>query len=284
MNQTALILAALLTCAAVPASAQTTPTQTMPARTTPTPLLSGTTADLPWGLYAGGLTDLQTGDNRLRLSAPEGARVLGTRYDDGSRTALITYRPAPDIDARSALAFATGQLQRQGFELTFRVFYPEEGRARALLRRTDRLIEVQIIKGATGAVQALYQFRDANLPQRLLLGETPDNLRVYAQPINLNTVQIVPGRIFLSPPGDVLVDIASYRDRQVSLLFFGNYTLRELEDFYLPFFQSQGFVETTDRDSGELSRTYQLARSGERYRLTLTASDETSRSRVTLGP
>lgn len=273
MNQKALVLAALLACAS-PVLAQTTPS----------PLLSGTTADLPWGLYAGGLTDLQTGDNRLRLSAPEGVRVLGTRYDAGTRTALITYRPTSGLSAQNALAFATEQLQRQGFDLTYRVIYPDEARARALLRRMDRLIEVQVLKGATGAVQALYQFRGAGLPERLLVGEAPDNLWVYAEPIDLKTVQIVPGRIFLTPPGNVLIDSASYRGREASLLFYGMYTLRDLENYYLPFFKAQGFVETVDRDSGELSRTYQLARSGETYSLTLTASDATSRSRVTLGP
>ncbi|GGL78969.1 hypothetical protein GCM10010840_16020 [Deinococcus aerolatus] len=274
MNQKALVFAALLACAPLPAVAQTTPA----------PLLSGTTGTLPWGLYAGGLTDLQAGDNRLRLSAPAGVRVLGTRYDDGSRTALLTYRPTSGLSAQNALAFATEQLQRQGFELTYRVIYPDEARARALLRRMDRLIEVQVLKGATGAIQALYQFRGGALPGRLLVGEAPDNLRVYAEPIDLKTVQIVPGRIFLTPPGNVLIDSASYRDREASLLFYGMYTLQELEDYYLPFFQAQGFVETVERDSGELSRTYQLARSGQTYRLTLTASDATSRSRVTLEP
>lgn len=274
MNKKTLVFAALLACSTLPVAAQTTPT----------PLLSGTTGTLPWGLYAGGLTDLQAGDNRLRLSAPEGAKVLGTRYDDGSRTALITYRPPSGLSAQNALAFATEQLQRQGFELTFRVIYPDEARARALLRRTNRLIEVEILRGATGAVQALYQFRDGNLPERLLLDQAPDTLRVYAEPIDLKTVQIVPGRIFLTPPGDVLIDVASYQGREASLLFYGNYTLQNLADFYLPFFRAQGFVETADRDSGELSRSYQLARSGETYRLTLTASDATSRSRVTLGP
>ncbi|CAM4235828.1 hypothetical protein [Deinococcus marmoris] len=273
MNQKSFILAALLACAPLSAAAQTTPA----------PLLSGTTGTLPWGLYAGGLTDLQAGENRLRLSAPEQAKVLGTRYDAGTRTALITYRPTPALDVRGALDFATDQLQRQGFELTFRV-YPEDTRARALLRRTDRLIEVQVLQGATGNIQALYQFRSGDLPERLLVGQAPDNLRVYAEPIDLKTVQIVPGRIFLTPPGDVLIDIISYRDRRASMLFYGTYTLKDLEDFYLPFFKSQGFVETADRDSGELSRTYQLARSGETYSLTLNASFSTSRSRVTLGP
>ncbi|GGO41934.1 hypothetical protein [Deinococcus humi] len=273
MNQKSLVLAALLVCATLPAAAQTTPA----------PLLSGTTGTLSWGLYAGGLTDLQTGDNRLRLSAPEQAKVLGTRYDAGTRTALITYRPPPALDVRGALDFAAAQLQRQGFELTFRV-YLEGARARALLRRTDRLVEVQMIQGASGTIQALYQFRSGDLPLRLLAGEAPDNLRVYADPIDLKTVQIVPGRIFLTPPGNVLIDSASYHDRRASLLFYGNYTLKDLEDFYLPFFKSQGFVETSDRDSGERSRTYQLARSSETYSLTLNASDATSRSRVTLGP
>jgi hypothetical protein len=273
MNPQFLVLAALLACATLPAAAQTTPA----------PLLSGTTADLPWGLYAGGLTDLQEGDNRLRLSAPEEARVLGTRYDANTRTALITYRPLSALSAHDALAFATDQLQRQGFDVTFRV-YPEATRARALLRRTDRLIEIEILQGARGVIQALYQFRDGELPERLLVGEAPDNLWVYAEPIDLKTVRIVPGRVFLTPPGDVLIDVASYRDGKASLLFYGNYTLKDLESFYLPFFKSQGFVETADRDSGDLSRTYQLARSGETYTLTLNASFSTSRSRVTLGP
>ncbi len=273
MNPQRFVLVALLACVPLPAAAQTTPS----------PLLSGTTADLPWGLYAGGLTDLQAGDNRLRLSAPEGVRVLGTRYDAGTSTALITYRPTSPLGARNALAFAVDQLQRQGFEVTFRA-YPADARARALLRRTNRLIEIEILQGGDGVIQALYQFRNGDLPGRLLVGEAPDNLWVYAEPIDLKTVQIVPGRIFLTPPGNVLIDSASYRGREASLLFYGMYTLRDLENYYLPFFKAQGFVETVDRDSGELSRTYQLARSGETYSLTLTASDATSRSRVTLGP
>ena len=74
------------------------------AQTTGERLLSGTTLGLPWGLYRGGLTNLGDGDPRLRLSAPQGARVLGTRYDEGTRTALLTYRHGGD--ARQALAFA----------------------------------------------------------------------------------------------------------------------------------------------------------------------------------
>lgn len=273
MNHKILVLAALLVCATLPAAAQTTPA----------PLLSGTTDTLPWGLYAGGLTDLQAGENRLRLSAPEQARVLGTRYDAPTRSALITYRPTPALDVQAALAFATNQLQRQGFELTFRVF-PEDTRARALLRRVDRLIEVQIIQGASGTIQALYQFRGSDLPLRLLTDQAPDDLVVYGEPINLETVRIVPGQIFLTPPGNVLIDDASYRAGEVSLLFYGDYTLMDLENFYLPFFKAQGFVETVDQDSGEQSRTYRLGRAGETYRLTLNASDATSRSRVTLRP
>ncbi|GGO31760.1 hypothetical protein [Deinococcus humi] len=275
MNRKVLILAALLGCSTIAASAQTLPL----------PLLSGTTGDLPWGLYAGGLTDLQAGENRLRLSAPEQAKVLGTRYDADSRTALISYRPMAPMDAQRALAFATEQLQREGFDLTFRVIStPQNTRARALLRRNDHLIEIEVIQGTSGIIQALYQFRNNDLPERLLMDQAPDNLRVYGAPLDLDTVQIVPGRIFLTPPGDVLIDSASYRDREASLLFYGNYSLKELENFYLPFFRSQGFIETTEQDSGEQSRTYRLARSGETYSLTLNASDPTSRARVTLGP
>jgi hypothetical protein len=42
-------------------------------------------------LYSGGLTDLSDGATRLRLSAPQGARILGTRYDAQSRSALVSY-------------------------------------------------------------------------------------------------------------------------------------------------------------------------------------------------
>ncbi len=279
MNWKAILIATLLLVPAGRAFAQTTSTPV----TTPAPLLSGTTDGLPWGLYPGGLTDLQEGENRLRLSVPADARVLGTRYDGEGRrpAALITYRVPGGLDARSALAFATNQLQRQGFDLTSRA-YPDSNQARALLRRQDRLIEVQILQGATGNLQALYLFRGGDLPEPLLVDQAPASLRVYAEPIDLTTMPVEPGRIFLTPPGDVLIDITSYRDATASLLFFGNYTLRQLEDFYLPFFRSQGFTETTQQDLGGQARSYQISRDGNTYTLTLNASDATSRARVTL--
>jgi hypothetical protein len=282
MNWKTILIAAALVVPAGSVSAQTTSAQTTPPANTPAPLLSGTTDGLPWGLYPGGLTDLQEGENRLRLSAPADARVLGTRYSGGDRpAALITYRAAGGLDARSALAFATNQLQRQGFDLTSRA-YPDSNQARALLRRQERLIEVHILQGATGNLQALYLFRGGNLPQRLLVDQAPSSLQVYAEPIDLSTVAIQPGRIFLTPPGDVLIDITSYRDATASMLFFGNYTLQQLEDFYLPFFRDQGFIETTQQDLGGQARAYQLSRDGNTYTLTLNASDATSRARVTL--
>ena len=101
------------------------------AQSSPEPLLRGTTFNLPWGLYAGGLTTLTEGEARLRLSAPADAKVLGTRYDEGSRRALITYRSPLSADA--AMDFATGQLRRQGFEQTYRARVGS-GQSRALLR------------------------------------------------------------------------------------------------------------------------------------------------------
>lgn len=262
-----LLLSALLL--AVPAAAQTTGER----------LLSGTTLGLPWGLYRGGLTNLGDGDPRLRLSAPQGARVLGTRYDGGTRTALLTYRHGGD--AREALAFAVEQLQRQGFTLTYRA-YPSPGQTRALLRRVDRLVEVRIIRGAEGVTQVLYRFRDGEQPERLLTDQVPDNLRVYAAPIDLQTVPAESGRVYLTLPDEELIDFTAYRDGAVVLAFYGGYTLGQLLDFYVPLFVRQGFVETGDRMTDEAEQTLRFARGGERLTLRLEASPAVEQTRVTL--
>jgi len=288
----------LLTLLSGAATAQTTIQTT--AQTTGERLLSGTTLGLPWGIYAGGLTNLQDGEPRLRLSAPLGARVLGTRYTPGTRAALVTYRH--DLDARAALAFAVNQLQRQGFELTFRA-WPGEGRAQAILRRNETLIEVRITRGAQGVTQALYLFRDGELPERLLTDQLPASLTVYAGPVDLKTVQAEPGRVILTPPvdletieagtldtewepiltapTDVLLDLTSYRDGVVSLQFYGNFTLDQLKAFYLPFFTQQGFIETADVQEGTTEATFQFARGTERLTVELQASPTTT-SRVDL--
>lgn len=262
-----LLLSALLLTA--PAAAQTTGER----------LLSGTTLGLPWGLYRGGLTNLGDGDPRLRLSAPQGARVLGTRHDGGTRTALLTYRHRGD--AREALEFAVDQLRRQGFSLTHRTF-PSPGQARALLRRVERLVEVQVIRGAEGVTQVLYRFRDGEQPERLLTDQLPDNLRVYAAPIDLQTVPAEPGRVYLTLPDDELIDFTAYRDGAVILAFYGGYTLAQLLDYYVPFFVQQGFVETGDRRTDEAEQTLRFARGGERLTLRLEASPAAEQTRVTL--
>lgn len=239
-------------------------------------LLSGTTLGLPWGIYAGSAASLQTDSTRLRISAPSGARILGTRYDPGSRSALVSYRHGQN--ARSALEFAVEQLQRQGFELTFRS-WPGEGRAQALLRRNESLVEIRITRGAEHVTQALYRFKNGRLPERLMVGELPSFIEAYAGPVDLKTVQTERGRVVISPPSDVLLDLVSYRNGVVSLQFYSNYTLAQLRDFYLPFFIAQGFIEVADAQKGASQTTYRFARGDERLTVELQSSTA-SRARV----
>lgn len=123
------------------------------------PLLGGTTSGLAWGIYAGGLTtaSLQEDGPDLRVSVPAGASVLGTRYDAAKRTALLSYRLPGGLDARSALAFATNQLQLQGFDIGERSF-PDASSARATLNRDGQRIEVQTTRQANGDLQVQYVF------------------------------------------------------------------------------------------------------------------------------
>lgn len=244
------------------------------------PLLRGNTLGLPWGLYSGGLTDLDSGEARLRLSAPAEAKVLGTRYDAATRTALITYRSA--LSAREAMAFAVGQLERQGFTLTQRD-YPQVSQARALLRRTDRLVEMQVLQSKGNVISVLYTFRSGDMPTRLLADQAPDALRIYDAPLNLQTVDVEPGLVYLTPPDAVMIDLTSYRNGAASLLFYGNYSLQALENFYEGFFEEQGFVMTpVSENTSEKSRTYRLLRADESYTLTLNEGRPTTRARVTL--
>lgn len=273
-----LLLSALLLT--VPAAQTTTQTAAQAGEpVTGKLLLSGTTFDLPWGLYQGGLTNLGDGETRLRLSAPQGARVLGTRYNPRTRGALVAYRGTRT--PREALAFAVEQLRRQGFELTFRA-YPDPGPARALLRRNELLMEVHVTRDPQGVTRVLYLFRDGELPERLLVGQAPDAVAVYAAPVDLKTVQAEPGRVILTPPEPVLIDLASYRNGTVSLQFYGNFTLGTLEDFYLPFFRAQGFVEAGDVREGGTEATFHFARGDERLTVELQVSPTTDTSRVDL--
>lgn len=233
-------------------------------------LLSGTTLGLPWGVYRGGLTNLYSGDMRLRLSAPEGASVVGTRYDDRSRTILLSYRA--DRTAQAAREFAVEQLRRQGFDLADRNS-PAPGRASALLRRTDRLLAVQVTREAGGVLQVQYRFRDSQMPERLLASEAPDTLRVYAAPVNLDTLPVQPGRVYLTPPGDQADVQAQYRSGAVILSFSGNYTLQELLNFYVPLFVSgQGFIQTDETRQGNDQITLRFTRTQNRMTVRLDAS------------
>ncbi|MDV6375755.1 hypothetical protein [Deinococcus arenicola] len=123
------------------------------------PLLGGTTSGLTWGLYAGGLTtaSLQEEGQGLRVSVPVGARVLGTRYDLQERAALLTYRIPRGLDARSALAYATNQLQLQGFDIGVRTF-PNASTAQAILSRDSQNMEVRAVRRANGDLQVSYVF------------------------------------------------------------------------------------------------------------------------------
>ncbi|CAM4149302.1 hypothetical protein [Deinococcus marmoris] len=153
LNWKAGMLAAALALSASPVIAQTMPVPL------PKPLLSGTTSGVGWGIYAGGLTNagLQEEGQGLRVGVPAGAGVLGTRYDTAKRTALLTYRLPKGLDARSALAFATNQLQLQGFDIGERTF-PDARSAHATLSRDGQSIEVQTTRQANGDMQVLYVF------------------------------------------------------------------------------------------------------------------------------
>lgn len=152
----AALLAAVLALPASSAAAQTTPAEP------PKPLLSGTTSGLGWGIYAGGLSSasLQDDGPGMRVGVPAGASVLGTRYDAAKRTALLTYRLPKGLDARSALAFATNQLQLQGFDIGTRSF-PNASSARATLMRDGQGLDVQTTRQANGDIQVLYVFSTA---------------------------------------------------------------------------------------------------------------------------
>jgi hypothetical protein len=153
MNWKAALLAAALALSAPGTAAQTTP---VPLGR---PLLSGTTSGLAWGIYSGGLASasLQEDGQRLRVGVPAGASVLGTRYDAAKKTALLTYRVPGGLGARSALAFATNQLQLQGFDIAERNF-PNASSARATLRRDGHGMEVQTTRQPNGDIQVLYVF------------------------------------------------------------------------------------------------------------------------------
>ncbi|CAM3577226.1 hypothetical protein DEFR109230_03895 [Deinococcus frigens] len=122
-------------------------------------VLSGTTSGVSWGIYAGSLSNasLQEEGQGLRVGVPAGASVLGARYDADSRTAVLTYRLPRGLDARSALAFATNQLQLQGFDVGRRTF-PSASSARATLSRDGQMIEIQTARQASGDLQVRYVF------------------------------------------------------------------------------------------------------------------------------
>ncbi|WP_019586097.1 hypothetical protein [Deinococcus apachensis] len=119
-------------------------------------------------------------------------------------------------------------------------------------------------------------------PERLLAGQAPDALAVYAAPVDLKIVRAEPGRVILTPPEPVLIVVASYRNEVASLQFYGNFTLGALEDFYLPFLRAQGFVETGDVREGGTEATFHFAHAGERLTVELQVSPTTDTSRVDL--
>lgn len=184
-----LLLTLSLSLIVAPALAQVRPAQTQQATTGPL-MLAGTSYGLPWGLYAGGPTDKTDGDSRLRLSTPEGVKVLGTKYDPETTTLLVTYRS--NLNVRQSVAFALQQLEQQGFEVGNRRF-PSTGRAEATLSRTERVIDIQGFRGPNGVTNLVYTF---DTLQTLM----PDNMAAQVQRLLSGTTDGQPWSLINMPP------------------------------------------------------------------------------------
>lgn len=252
----------------VPAAAQVQPPASQQATTGPT-LLSGTSYGLPWGVYAGGETDKTDGDPRLRLSVPAGVRVLGTRYDPQSATLVVTYRS--NLNARESTAFIVEQLQQQGFEVGTRRF-PTVGRAEATLTRTDRVLDVQAIRGQNGVTNVTYQFTtlgslmpDSMAPQvqRLLSGTT------NAQPwtlVNLPPTRsmLTDNRLYVSAPRSARLVGYRYDEPSRSLLvtYRAGLNAKTALAHATGQLAAQNFVITPDPASTEQNAAATLTREG----------------------
>ncbi|WP_027482499.1 hypothetical protein [Deinococcus pimensis] len=93
------------------------------------PVLSGKTNGVRWALFAPGAADANTdtpGAGLLSLTAPQGAGVLGARYDAAAKVATLSYRVRGTL--ADVLAAHDEQLKRQGFAPTSREVNAREAR------------------------------------------------------------------------------------------------------------------------------------------------------------
>lgn len=103
-------------------------------------VLSGTSGALSWTLYGPGQLQGLSNDarNTLQVSAPEGARVVGAKYEN--RTAILAYRA--DITLQGAFAQHDRELTRQGYRRTTQSTDANE--ARGQYQREDGQVSLRV--------------------------------------------------------------------------------------------------------------------------------------------
>lgn len=111
------------------------------------PLLSGTTAGQRWSLYKAGPLPAAL-QNRLALSAPQGAQNVRASYDPRGLEAVLTYSGS---SAKDAFAHHDAELRRQGYQRFTQV--NADARTTGLYRQGDREVSLQV-EDDDGRIQA----------------------------------------------------------------------------------------------------------------------------------
>lgn len=221
-------------------------------------VLSGSTGGIQWTLYGPGQLQGLSGEakNTLRVSAPPQSRVVGAKYEQGERAAILAFRS--ESSAQNTLDFYNRQLTEQGFTRAGgnagasdgNTSYQRDG-DRVELRETRengvhrvRLALSGAQNNATQQNQNTQQNAQAQQGQReLQRGQTVNGVAyVLYGPITLNNIRNDPGSITLSVPEQARVLDAAREDEDLIVTIQApNVTITAMRAFYMQLFRQQGF-------------------------------------------
>lgn len=223
-------------------------------------VLSGRTGGISWTLYGPGqLSNLTSDTTSLRLSAPPQATVLGAKYQQDSRNALLVYRQNAPL--QNTFNFHDQQLRAQGFTRSDMNMAGNDARARytrdgssiqlSLTRSdpTNNIYRAQLgFTQLNAATNATGSGRNESAAQsNPLLSDEGDTDRLgylVFGPVPLSNLQRNENVIRISTPQGSTQVNAQKEDEDIRLSFRSNQTLAQITDFYTRQLQAQGFERT----------------------------------------
>ena len=251
-------------------------------------VLSGRTGALAWTFYGPGTLGNLSADAKttLRLSAPAGSTVIGSKYDNGS--AVLAFRTAADTTLQDVYQFHDSQLTRQGFTrasqsingTTANATYtrgneqvklmldqnnPGSYRATLDLTAMQNMAMQNTTAASSPIAQAATNTTNTNTatPTVNLQNQTGNNPVITANDLagvqymlygaggNLGSLNSDPGTASFSvPQGATITNTSINGDGTLNAQVTSGLSLQQMMDFYDKQFKAQGFTLVNPTDTG----------------------------------